>query len=89
MHKKNTKVAKETCKNVYKRLDTEACGGVDIDFNDEFKAAFKEMEDTQNHIYITGRAGTGKSTLLKYFKETTGKKIVVLSNSGDTILNYL
>ena len=85
---KDRKVAKETCKNVYKRLDTEECGGgVDIDFNNEFKAAFKEMEGTFNHVYITGRAGTGKSTLLKYFKENTGKKVVVLAPTGVAAVN--
>lgn len=55
---------------------------VNLDINDEFKSAFDLMENTRECLYITGKAGTGKSTLLKYFKAHTGKKIVVLAPTG-------
>jgi ATP-dependent exoDNAse (exonuclease V) alpha subunit len=58
-----------------------------LDINDEFKAAFGLMENTNEHLFITGKAGTGKSTLLKYFKANTGKKIVVLAPTGVAAIN--
>lgn len=45
------------------------------------------MEETSDHIFLTGRAGTGKSTLLKYFREKTKKKHVVLAPTGVAALN--
>ena len=38
-----------------------------IDINDQFKHALKLMNETAEHIFITGKAGTGKSTLLSLF----------------------
>jgi len=58
-----------------------------LDINDEFKSAFKLMEYTKECLFITGKAGTGKSTLLKYFKANTGKKIVVLAPTGVAAIN--
>ena len=43
---------------------------VEIDFNAEFQRAMALMEETQRNILITGRAGTGKSTLLTYFRNS-------------------
>lgn len=59
----------------------------DLEINDEFKAAFDLMEYSGEHLFITGKAGTGKSTLLKYFKANTGKKIVVLAPTGVAAIN--
>jgi ATP-dependent DNA helicase PIF1 len=58
-----------------------------LDLNSEFKAAFEAMEYTSDNLFITGKAGTGKSTLLKYFKANTGKKIVVLAPTGVAAIN--
>ncbi|TAN60580.1 AAA family ATPase [bacterium] len=58
-----------------------------LDINDEFKAAFDLMERTRECLFITGKAGTGKSTLLKYFKANTGKKIIVLAPTGVAAIN--
>ncbi len=55
--------------------------------NDELMKAFRQMEDTSKHLFITGRAGTGKSTLLKYFVGHTRKKVVVLAPTGLAALN--
>jgi len=38
-------------------------------------------------MFITGRAGTGKSTLLQLFRKTTRKKTVVLAPTGVAALN--
>lgn len=44
------------------------------------------MEDGES-VFITGRAGTGKSTLLRYFKDTTRRSVVVLAPTGVAALN--
>ncbi len=54
----------------------------ELDFNDEFVAAFKAMEHTTDHVFITGKAGTGKSTLLQYFRHKTQKSIAVVAPTG-------
>ncbi len=58
-----------------------------IELNDEFKYALDMMENTNKSVFITGRAGTGKSTLLNYFRNTTQKKVVVLAPTGVAALN--
>lgn len=58
-----------------------------IDFNPEFSRALALMEDTSNNILITGRAGTGKSTLLAYFRDHTKKKVVILAPTGVAAVN--
>ncbi len=60
---------------------------VEIDFNAEFKRAMALMEETQRNILITGRAGTGKSTLLTYFRNSTKKKVVILAPTGVAAVN--
>ncbi|MFA5085568.1 MAG: PIF1 family DEAD/DEAH box helicase [Candidatus Omnitrophota bacterium] len=59
----------------------------DLDLNDEFRSAFNSMEKTDDNLFITGKAGTGKSTLLKYFKIYTGKRIVILAPTGVAAVN--
>lgn len=54
---------------------------------EEFKKAFDLMENTSNCAYITGKAGTGKSTLLTYFRKKTKKNIVVLAPTGIAAIN--
>jgi ATP-dependent DNA helicase PIF1 len=60
---------------------------VEIDFNPEFQHALDMMEETDKNIFITGRAGTGKSTLLNYFHDSTGKNIVILAPTGVAAVN--
>jgi ATP-dependent exoDNAse (exonuclease V) alpha subunit len=45
------------------------------------------MEGSNKSLFITGRAGTGKSTLLAYFKSVTSKRIAVLAPTGVAALN--
>ncbi len=58
-----------------------------IDLNEQFKKALDVMEKTDRHAFVTGRAGTGKSTLLDYFRSNTKKEIVVLAPTGVAALN--
>jgi ATP-dependent exoDNAse (exonuclease V) alpha subunit len=45
------------------------------------------MEKTNKNVFITGQAGTGKSTLLKEFRKNTKKNVVVLAPTGIAALN--
>lgn len=58
-----------------------------IEINEQFKRALDIMENTGKSIFITGRAGTGKSTLLDYFRRNTRKKVAVLAPTGVAALN--
>lgn len=58
-----------------------------IDFNVEFSTAFELMENTNTNVFVTGSAGTGKSTLLQYFRHRTQKKIAVLAPTGVAAIN--
>jgi ATP-dependent exoDNAse (exonuclease V) alpha subunit len=58
-----------------------------IDLSPDFKATLEEMEKGEDCLFITGKAGTGKSTLLKYFVEHSKLKTVVLAPTGIAALN--
>ncbi|MCX7635919.1 MAG: AAA family ATPase, partial [Syntrophales bacterium] len=58
-----------------------------IEINPEFHRALAFMEDTDRHVFVTGRAGTGKSTLLTYWRARTSKPVVVLAPTGVAALN--
>ncbi len=57
-----------------------------LELNPDFKYALDELEKGAD-MFITGRAGTGKSTLLKLFKNTTRKNTVVVAPTGIAALN--
>lgn len=50
--------------------------------NPIFEAAFEKLENTKNNFFVTGKAGTGKTTFLRYFKERSKKKIALLAPTG-------
>jgi type II secretory pathway predicted ATPase ExeA len=58
-----------------------------IEINDQFQHALSLMEETDRYLFITGKAGTGKSTLLSHFCASTKKKPVVLAPTGVAALN--
>ena len=58
-----------------------------IDLNKNFQKALDLMENTDSNIFVTGRAGTGKSTLLDYFRGITKKNIAVLAPTGVAAVN--
>jgi energy-coupling factor transporter ATP-binding protein EcfA2 len=55
--------------------------------NDDFKYALDVLEKTDRSLFVTGKAGTGKSTLLQLFRNTTRKKTAVLAPTGVAALN--
>ncbi|MDQ1276986.1 MAG: ATP-dependent helicase [Thermodesulfobacteriota bacterium] len=68
-------------------IKKEAVGVPTVEINPEFRKALDLMEDSHRHIFITGRAGTGKSMLLTYFRRHTGKTVVVLAPTGVAAIN--
>jgi len=60
---------------------------VQIDINEQFRHALDILENSDRSIFITGRAGTGKSTLLNHFRNVTRKKVAVLAPTGVAALN--
>lgn len=55
--------------------------------NEEFQDALKLIQYTRQSVFLTGKAGTGKSTFLKYICENTKKKHVVLAPTGIAAIN--
>ncbi|MFS0865904.1 ATP-dependent RecD-like DNA helicase [Microbacterium sp. 179-B 1A2 NHS] len=53
----------------------------------EQDALFRLIEDTREHVFVTGRAGTGKSTLLQHLAWNTSKQIAVCAPTGVAALN--
>ena len=62
-------------------------GCVSVTLSDEQQALFRLIEDTDEHVFITGRAGTGKSTLLQHFAWNTQKQIAIGAPTGVAALN--
>ena len=58
-----------------------------IELTPEAHTALQLFEETKRHVFLTGRAGTGKSTLLQHFRSTTRKRIVVLAPTGVAAVN--
>ncbi len=55
--------------------------------NVEFNNAAEFVRHTDKLVYLTGKAGTGKTTFLKYIRGTTDKNTVVLAPTGVAAIN--
>lgn len=55
--------------------------------DEEQMAAYKIMETTNKNLFITGKAGTGKSFLLDMFRAGTKKRTLILAPTGIAALN--
>lgn len=59
----------------------------DIKLSEEQQKLFDKLENSTENTFITGKAGTGKSILLQYFKQNSKKKLVVVAPTGVAALN--
>lgn len=59
----------------------------ELDCSAEFIQAFDSLEHSEDNLFITGKAGTGKSTFLEYFRNNTKKRIAVVAPTGVSALN--
>ena len=55
--------------------------------NPEFLQAWNLIRHTSKSVFLTGKAGTGKSTFLRYICKNTKKKYVVLAPTGIAAVN--
>lgn len=53
-----------------------------VPLNSQQNEILQGMENTLDHLFITGRAGTGKTTLLHEFVATTAKSVAVCAPTG-------
>ena len=58
-----------------------------IERNEIFDLAYRFVTETNENIFLTGKAGTGKTTFLKYLKENCNKNIVVAAPTGVAAIN--
>lgn len=58
-----------------------------IEYNENFDLAFRFVTETSENIFLTGKAGTGKTTFLKYLKEHCAKNIIIAAPTGVAAIN--
>ncbi|MDR1086734.1 MAG: AAA family ATPase [Endomicrobium sp.] len=58
-----------------------------LEINDKFKEAFDLINNTQSCAFVTGNAGTGKTTFLRYYAMHAKKRTIVLAPTGVAALN--
>ncbi len=58
-----------------------------IEHNEVFDLAYRFVTETNENIFLTGKAGTGKTTFLKYLKDNCSKNIVVAAPTGVAAIN--
>jgi len=58
-----------------------------IEINSQFEQVLKFVNQTSQPIFLTGKAGTGKTTLLKYIREKTFKQMAVVAPTGVAAIN--
>lgn len=54
---------------------------------DEHKICLDYLENSNQNLFISGKAGTGKTSLIHHFRSITKKKVVVLAPTGIAALN--
>jgi ATP-dependent exoDNAse (exonuclease V) alpha subunit len=59
---------------------------LDLD-NQEWQQALQIIQYTRRSLFLTGKAGTGKSTFLRYVAQNTKKKYVILAPTGIAAIN--
>ncbi len=67
-------------------MNTSLPDNIDLN-NQEFQNVWKLIQHTHQSVFLTGKAGTGKSTFLKYICANTRKKYVVLAPTGIAAVN--
>ncbi|MGE5309447.1 MAG: ATP-dependent DNA helicase [Deltaproteobacteria bacterium] len=58
-----------------------------LEKNPDFMKVFDFLENTREHVFVTGEAGTGKSTLLRYFRSRSAKNLAVVAPTGVAAIN--
>ena len=69
-----------------KRMTKVKDEGLDLN-NKELQQALQVLQFTRHSLFLTGKAGTGKSTFLRYIASHTRKKHIVLAPTGIAAIN--
>ncbi len=59
----------------------------EIERNEMFNLAYRFVTETGENIFLTGKAGTGKTTFLKYLKSHCVKNLIVAAPTGVAAIN--
>lgn len=70
-----------------KKLNEDQVFIENITLSAEQQSLFERIENSNEHFFITGKAGTGKSILLQYLKFNSKKRLVVGAFTGIAALN--
>lgn len=55
--------------------------------NPELQRAWQIIENTGTHLFLTGKAGTGKTTFLHNLKKESPKRTVIVAPTGIAAIN--
>lgn len=58
-----------------------------MEMNEQAQLAWNIIETTNTNLFLTGKAGTGKTTFLRRLKEESSKRIVVVAPTGIAAIN--
>ncbi|MFY7839660.1 MAG: helix-turn-helix domain-containing protein [Lacibacter sp.] len=58
-----------------------------VERNERLELAYRFVTETQESIFLTGKAGTGKTTFLKYLKAHSAKNTIVAAPTGVAAIN--
>lgn len=58
-----------------------------MEINEQIKIALQKMEESRKNLFITGKAGTGKSTLLRHYRDITHHKNILVAPTGTAAVN--
>src|SRR5580698_7013530 len=56
-------------------------------YNPAFELAAQFVNQTSRSVFLTGKAGTGKTTFLKFIRDNTFKKLAVTAPTGVAAIN--
>ena len=60
---------------------------MNMQMNQQFDLAFNFLQNTGTHLFLTGKAGTGKTTFLKKLKEVSPKRMIIVAPTGVAAIN--
>src|SRR5258708_20521922 len=55
--------------------------------NEMFQLAVELVNQSSRNIFLTGKAGTGKTTFLKYIRENCAKQMAIVAPTGVAAIN--
>ncbi len=84
-HKKSNRYFYDSkkCKTAVKKMGK----NITIEKNEMFELAYRFVTETGENIFLTGKAGTGKTTFLKYLRDNCTKNMIVAAPTGVAAIN--